>query len=238
MSRCRDLLLTLLLFLSPAACAGDDLGPEPGNPHGSGAGTGSADGDGGADGDPGTGSGSGETDPGVGGGDSSGPLRVFATRGTYHGNLLHYVDQASDGLAAADAICQLRADAAELGGTWVAWLSSAEVDAIDRIPGDGPWALPDGTVVFQNRAQLQTEPMVALDRDEFGARLDDCFCGRVYAWTGTRAGGFRHDYTCAGWTSSEDVGRYGESAQAPTFSWTDHANDRCSDRKRLLCLEL
>jgi hypothetical protein len=224
----RNLFVTLLLLLSPA-CVGDDLGPEPGEPHGSGSGS---------DSHPGSGSGSGTGSGDEGGpGEPSGPLRVFASRGVYAGDLIHHVAAASDGLAAADAICQLRADAAELGGTWVAWLSSSEVDAIDRISGQGPWALLDGTVVFHNRAQLQTEPLGALDRDEFGKRQDDCFCGRVYVWTGTRAGGFRHENTCGDWTSRQDVGRHGMSQPAPSFAWTDYANDRCTDGKRLLCLE-
>jgi hypothetical protein len=39
------------------------------------------------------------------------------------------------GLAGGDAICQARADAATLGGTWRAWLSTSTVDARDRIVG-------------------------------------------------------------------------------------------------------
>lgn len=167
------------------------------------------------------------------------PRRAFVTRGSYSGNFLDHVQTASDGLAAADAICQTRADAAQLGGTWVAWLSSSEVDALDRIGGDGPWQLVDGTVVFANRAQLETEPSDPLMRDEYGAGLDDCFCGRVYIWSGTRAGGLRDDATCADWTDELASGRYGQGQEysTPTFAWTDYSTSDCQDTRHLLCLE-
>jgi len=53
-------------------------------------------------------------------------VRVFVTSSSWNGNL--------GGLSGAGAKCQQAADAAGLGGTWVAWLSDSTYDAKDRIP--------------------------------------------------------------------------------------------------------
>lgn len=211
------------LSLALSACLlvpGDDEPPEePTPPQGS---TGSGGGGGGGTG----GGGDGGTTP-----TPTGGTRAFVTKGLYTGALTSYADGATSGTAAADAICQIRATAAGLGGTWVAWLSSSSVDALDRVKGNGPWKLIGGDVAFNNRAQLQTEPNVPLDRDEHGDRLQ-----YVYIWSGTRAGGQRHPDTCTNWTSESGMGRLG-MADDTSFSWTDYNSSYCAGERRLLCLE-
>lgn len=158
---------------------------------------------------------------------------VFVTRGTYSGALTSVMGL-SDGLAAGDAICQQRAKAAGLPGTWVAWLSSSAHDAIDRITAAGPWRLVGTTdVAFENRSQLYAEPLVRLDRDERGERLTTSIDAMV--WTGTRAGGNRHDYTCNDWSAVTGNGVYGRGAL--TFDWTESYWTYCQNQLHLLCFE-
>ena len=166
---------------------------------------------------------------------STGSLRVFATHGTYSGDLTSYLGDAINGLAAGDRICQLRADSAGLGGKWRAWLSSSQIDAIDRVSGDGPWKLVGTTLAFANRAQLQTEPSVAIDVDEHGESIRDAF-DYTYVWTGTHAGGVHGAATCGDWTSTMVDGVYGLS-QPGSFEWTDYSTGYCSEEKHLICLE-
>ena len=162
----------------------------------------------------------------------AGGKRVFVTRGTYPGALTAVMGL-SDGLAAGDAICQQRAKAAGLTGTWVAWLSSSSKDAIDRITAQGPWRLVGGDVAFQNRSQLYGEPLVRLDRDERGEPLSTAI--DAMAWTGTRAGGGRHAYTCGDWTSNDGNGVYGH--RAVTFDWTESYWTTCRNALHLICFE-
>lgn len=162
-----------------------------------------------------------------------GDLRVFVTRGTYEGA---FVVDDKRGVEAADAICQLRAKAADLGGTWIAWLSTSELDAVERVEALGPWRLVGGGIAFDQRAQLYGEPLVALDRDERGEQVDPHDVYRAKVWTGTRAGGSKHADTCNDWTSTSALGQYGVASG--TFTWTDFSTGLCGNKYRLVCLEL
>ena len=55
------------------------------------------------------------------------PIKRMFVTSTFHSGPI-------GGLAVADSICQTRADAVPLGGTWKAWLSTSTVNAVDRIP--------------------------------------------------------------------------------------------------------
>lgn len=158
-------------------------------------------------------------------------LRVFVTYGKYAGDLTAYLDSAANGLAAGDEICQVRATAAQLGGKWRAWLSSSEIDALDRMAGHGPWTLTNGEPAFANRAQLQTEPSTSLHYDEHGDFVDDS-----YVWTGTRAGGVHSASTCSNWTSTSTEGVSGY-AIVGEFGWTDSGTVTCTWEAHLICLE-
>jgi hypothetical protein len=166
---------------------------------------------------------------------STSSLRVFATHGTYTGNLTAYLGGAVNGLAAGDTICQLRADSASLGGKWRAWLSSSEIDAIDRVISNGPWKLVGSETAFANWAQLQTEPSTPINVDEHGEVLREYY-GLVHVWTGTQAGGVHSSDTCGGWTSTTARGVYGHSKEG-SFEWTDYSTSDCTAEKRLICLQ-
>jgi len=93
-----------------------------------------------------------------------GGLRIFITRDTFEGDL--------GGLAGGDEKCQLAAAAAELGGTWVAYLSVGAVTAPSRMTASGPWyqqTAPNTLVkIFNNLAILSTNPLVAFGYDQTG----------------------------------------------------------------------
>lgn len=177
-----------------------------------------------------------------------GALRVFVSSQRYPANLRAAGGQ-STGRAAADVLCQGLADAAELGGTWRAWLSTTDRDAIDHIQGNGPWHRLDGMRVFANHAALSTTPMAAIAIDERLQRPDPFY----ESWTGTAIGGRvmppgnRLSVTCWDWTSTVDstqvgglLGVYGENGTLGGTSddWTDYAVGYCSPFSRhLYCFE-
>jgi hypothetical protein len=129
--------------------------------------------------------------------------RVFVTSQRYPADLRTAGGQAT-GRASADAICQQLADASALGGTFVAWLSTTDLDAIDHITGTGPWYRMDGHMVFANRANLGTVPPVAITIDETHGTPDPYY----ESWTGTGLGGHRAplggrtSVTCNDWTTT------------------------------------
>jgi hypothetical protein len=107
--------------------------------------------------------------------------RVFVTSTTSSGDL--------GGLAGADATCQQLADGEGLGGTWIAWLSIAGVDAISRLVGNGPFVRADNSAtIAEDRAQLTSGTLFnEIERTESG----DIVPGT--AWTGTDPDGTAAD---------------------------------------------
>lgn len=134
-----------------------------------------------------------------------GPKRIFLTSTVYDGNL--------GGLAGADAKCQARADAAHLGGTWKAILSTRTIDAVDRIDASVARVNVDGTLVMnanQMFGPTATDgyPLVNPILDEFGQPVT----GNVFPFAGGGPDG-RHaepdaphglgwDDACMDWTST------------------------------------
>ena len=62
-------------------------------------------------------------------GPAFGQFQVFVTDSGALGNF--------GGLANADSACNVAAGNAALSGTWVAWLSDSQTNAIDRLTGTG-----------------------------------------------------------------------------------------------------
>ncbi len=157
--------------------------------------------------------------------------RVFVTSAQFAGNL--------GGLAGADAICQGAANSGNLGGTWLAWLSTESVDAIDHIQDHAPWYLPDRTtLVFASHAQLQGSASAPIGHDEysafdpFGIPISD----RVVL-TGTSRSGIE-EWTCNSFTTSSAGvrGTYGFLDEEYFWSYSD--SGRCdSGNGRLYCFE-
>lgn len=257
-SRTFSLIAVACLFSTGvAACANDeDLGQRPGNdggptPSGDSSTTGASDG--------GPTTPTAPDGPVAEGGTSPvpGAKRVFVTSLTYTGNLAGE-GKAATGLQGADNLCASHAAAANLGGTWVAWLSSSTENAIDRVPDVGPWYFVDRTTkVFESKFYIKEGPRVPLARDERGKTV-----ASSYVWTGTDNRGqydVRPRYYaqgasfpisgCTDWTSagSGSVGgvharaAYGLASQ--TLAWTeagtgyDDSSADCSQQLRLYCFE-
>ena len=144
----------------------------------------------------------------------------------------------ADGLAGGDAICSQRAREAELGGTWVAWLSTSAVAAETRLgAGSGPFVLASSgvrMVTSDREALLNTASLdlrSAISQDEFG---DPVAPG---VWTGTNADGSSAAATCLDWTTSG--GRWGMAGDSTEtgIGWTNDGTASCDVPLHLYCFE-
>ncbi len=150
-------------------------------------------------------------------------------------------NQSSSGvfrLGRANALCQNAATAESLGGTWKAWLSDYDSDAIDRITGDGPWYDLAASKVFANHAALSTSPTVAIEIQENGEKL--AIAARV--WTGTAAGGVRRGSGdtayCGDWNWDAGGTATVGNTLATDGGWSDSETVTCGQDARLYCFEL
>jgi hypothetical protein len=155
------------------------------------------------------------------------PHHVFATSTLQTGNL--------GNLAGADAICQTRANAAGLNGTFKAWLSSATTSAASRLThGLSSYVLVNGTLVANGWLDLTDGTLDApIDRDEF----DNPAGGSV--WTNSTIDGAIDAAECLQWTSTT-VGHKGQTgvAGSATSTWTDDVPfEDCFQSHRLYCVE-
>jgi len=163
------------------------------------------------------------------------PRRVFVTSAAYKGDLKPAVGEAL-GLALGDAHCQERADAAGLGGTWLAWLSDVRMSPATRFEAFiGAYQLVDGAVVAIGWADLTDGTLAhAIDLDEAG---NPAFGENV--WTNTAAdGSSAGQMTCMNWTSLKvtDKGTIGVT-DALDGTWTSVVDAPCSGTARLYCVE-
>ena len=162
--------------------------------------------------------------------DPATPRRVFTTSQTFRG----------DDLANADQHCNAAADEAGLDGFFVAWISTAQTDAIDRLPDDvGPYVLLDGyeTPIAQDKADLVDGSLsAAIHFDEWGNSLDS---GTSDVWTGTFSNGTGSVDNCLNWTvgTSAQDGTQGD-LWATDNNWSSRLSPYCSTSARLYCFEL
>ena len=162
---------------------------------------------------------------------------VFATSGTYNGNL--------GGLAGADAKCQELADVAGLPGTYRAWLSDGTASVSDRFDRDhdyAPFLRSDRVRIADDWEDLTDGTLlVAINRDEFGNTLDTTGGGDS-AWTNTDKGGARFSSTqdCGGWTSTGlfTSSSYSGFVSETDVQWTAKASRMsCQNQHRLYCFQ-
>jgi hypothetical protein len=154
-----------------------------------------------------------------------GVVQVFRTSSTYKPGFDF------GGLAGGDAICQERAEAVGLNGTWTAWLSDDNTDAIDRIP-DGEYQLLSGAgVIADNKDDLTDGWLKApIVEDEFGVPFAES-----QVWTGTDADGTRTDANCNNWTNQAVDATFGVSDRADS-SWTNIGiSTSCGQEFHLYC---
>lgn len=152
---------------------------------------------------------------------------VFVTSTLYTGDL--------GGLVGADEKCATAASAAELPGTFLAYLSTATADAPDRMTGTGPWFRTDGTKAFNNKANLSTQPAVGIDRTENGDKLSETNS----VWTGTSQGGTASGADCAAWTSNSALERGTMGGVGTTTGWAQDSGltFECNVGRHLYCFQ-
>jgi hypothetical protein len=159
--------------------------------------------------------------------------RIFVTAATYSGSL--------GGIAGADAKCATSAAAANLPGTFKAWISDKSSNAVDRMADVGPWYLINSPIkAFNNRANLATVPLEAVNVNERGE--DTAFDAE--AWTGTASDGTKHPDVvaayglCDSWTQASYYNGVAGYANSTTSSWTaGHTSVDCHTLKHLYCVQ-
>jgi hypothetical protein len=159
--------------------------------------------------------------------------RVFVTKGVFSGDL-KTEGAGATGLEGADNLCNDAASAANLTGTYKAWLSTSTVNAIDRMADVGPWHLVTGTKVFDSKAALASNPLVAINVDEDGVTVSGFQVERP--WTGTLANGTKDTDTCGNWESTSGSGMCG-LATSTSATWTVNQSLPCSVDYSLYCFE-
>ncbi len=158
------------------------------------------------------------------------PRRIFVTSAIYKGNLA--------GLAGADLKCQGLADAANLGGTFLAWLSDDTGSPTARLDTGftGAYKLVDGSVVASAGWADLSDAMLAhpIDLDEKGASAT----GELVWSNTTPAGDKVGSDSCMGWLSSMNGvnGRQGIS-DAINAQWSNDNVISCAVPLRLYCVE-
>lgn len=153
------------------------------------------------------------------------PNIAFVTSSVHTGNL--------GGLAGADAICQARANALALGGTYRAWLSTSAINAPARFAGASGWVRVDGKPFTNTIAQLVAGrvyyPLALNERG--GSELGES------VWTGTSSSGVLSGTACTNWTDATTAisGTIGYTHYG-TNSWTQNGGGACSSSQHLYCL--
>ena len=164
-----------------------------------------------------------------GAGGDTGPTerRVFVTNTIQTGSM--------GGIAGADDICAMQADAAGLEGEFKAWLSTLASPASDRLlRSDVPYVLVDGTVIADDWDDLTNGDIQApIDLDATGQELG----GDV--WTGTLPSGESYaDGDCNGFMSNaSDIRSLCGSTQFSDARWSAAQTPSCNARLRLFCIE-
>ncbi len=159
----------------------------------------------------------------------AGPKGIFITRATYTPDW--------GGVAGANFRCQASANAAQLGGTWKAWMSDTSHDAANEFTSDGPWiAVISGITLFQNKANLRGFPLAQIKTDELGQPAANQW------WTGTLANGVKAPDTCQDWSTKSQFpggqtgGRKSQTG-VPGKEWTEDVAYSCQSTFALLCLQ-
>ena len=157
--------------------------------------------------------------------------QVFLTSTRHNGNL--------GGVAGADAICQARAGAAGLSGTYLAWLSDDSLSPASRFTrASTPYVLTNGTVVAGDWSDL-TDGSIAhhIDLTELGTTVT----GIKTVWTRTSPNGTQPSSLgpdCQSWTtaSSSQHGTNGQFEGALS-DWSFIGTTTCNAPLRIYCFQ-
>ncbi|MEM6295877.1 MAG: hypothetical protein AAGA54_31690 [Myxococcota bacterium] len=149
---------------------------------------------------------------------------AFVTSTTYVGGTLSQ--------AVGDAACAERAAAAGLEGTYVAWLSSDETDAIARLADARGWQRTDGRPFGDRPIDIgQGRVGYPLNRDEF-----DMVQPNVTVVTGTNDEGENSPFNCENWTDTTDANNFRAGYSGQTYvGWTSGFTRVCDTEGHLYC---
>lgn len=157
---------------------------------------------------------------------------VFLTSEGYFANL--------DGIAGADARCQLEAEDADLPGDFLAWISDSRTSPDERFNRDGgPWVLPNGALVATDWEDLTDGGLeTPIDLDATGAPVDN----PLGAWTNTNWDGTALGADCEGWLSDafDAQGFFGDIPSEGFGEWTAFGMPTafpCQNLFNLYCFE-
>jgi hypothetical protein len=161
---------------------------------------------------------------------------VFATSTLHNGNL--------GGIVGADAICNMRAAAANLPGNYMAWISTNQGSPSTRfMQAPVEYRLVTGTKIADNWADLVDGTLDApIDRTETGALSVDtssnCGGSSRTVRTGTTTAGVATNATCNNFTSggggqSGTIGR----TTATDSNWTVCGAVNCNQANAIYCFQ-
>jgi hypothetical protein len=193
----------------------------------------------------------------VGGGTTTSANKVFITSVSGTGNLSSWTDSGGKtGVAAGDAICQTRASAVGLSGTYKAWLSDATTDAychIFNLTGTktnncgqaslpiaaGPWVRTDGFPFSKTIDELVNGVIYApLVYDEIGTFSATSTWPRMFTGT-TSSGTLQPGLSCSDWTSAAPTDNaFVGFSDYTTAAWTSGPQSSdCNTSRRLACFQ-
>ncbi len=160
--------------------------------------------------------------------------RVFVTSTLQNGDL--------DGLAGADLICEQRAAAGGLPGTYRAWLSTATVNAFTRLGSAQGFVRVDGKPFANSVADILANRIFNPIRlNESGVDVSNGIVpdtAPVTVFTGTLGDGtVATGATCSDFTSTAGSARRGEVSGGPV-TWTARQNSNCGTGRRLFCFQI
>jgi hypothetical protein len=141
------------------------------------------------------------------------------------------------GYAAADATCQLLANSASLGGTWMAWVSDANSSPSFRFTqSPGPYTRVDGTPIAANWADLTDGALLnGITTDEYGSPVTN-----NEVWTSTSTSGTYTGGSCNNFTDNSNAApfAYVGISDRSDYGWTQVYLQFC-DRHglRIYCFE-
>jgi hypothetical protein len=182
------------------------------------------------------------------------PKIVFATSGTYTGDLvteaatLGLGDFTDDGLGAGDAICTKLGGDAGLPGSYTAWLSDSTTPAQDRVSHSNvPYVLTNGLQVAADYQDLTFEDATTCTGNGSADCLDHMIdrnesqglVAQDQVWTSTQRDGTVNGVDfCDDWTSA-DGGLSGAVGitNGQNKNWTQQTGSYCNNSRRLYCFQ-
>ena len=138
----------------------------------------------------------------------------------------------------ADQICQARAQAAGLPGTYMAWLSTSTQSASDRIAGKQArgWIRPDHRPFTDSLEKLTQSDQVfyPLRIDEQGSDIAGTNFPILVATGTAKTGATAAGQTCNDWTQTGGTYAAGEATATAVF-WTASTPTNCTVEAHLYC---